>query len=144
MRIKNLVLKNFRNYSSEQFEFCPGLNVLTGRNAQGKTNCAEAVFYLCTGTSPRARRDRQLIKYGSPEAEISSVCGGRYGDICLSARIRENGRELSVNGNRIVRNADLLGNLYAVFFSPQELRLIQPHTRAAQQPLKGQGHFARL
>ena len=61
MRIKNLVLKNFRNYSSEQFEFCPGLNVLTGRNAQGKTNCAEAVFYLCTGTSPRARRDRQLI-----------------------------------------------------------------------------------
>ena len=114
MRIKNLVLKNFRNYSSEQFEFCPGLNVLTGRNAQGKTNCAEAVFYLCTGTSPRARRDRQLIKYGCPEAEISSVCGGRYGDICLSARIRENGRELSVNGNRIVRNADLLGNLYAV------------------------------
>ena len=125
MRIKNLVLKNFRNYSSEQFEFCPGLNVLTGRNAQGKTNCAEAVFYLCTGTSPRARRDRQLIKYGCPEAEISSVCGGRYGDICLSARIRENGRELSINGNRIVRNADLLGNLYAVFFSPQELRLIQ-------------------
>ena len=44
MRIKNLLLKNFRNYAEEQFDFCQGLNVLTGRNAQGKTNCAEAVF----------------------------------------------------------------------------------------------------
>ena len=125
MRIKNLVLKNFRNYSGEEFVFAEGLNILTGRNAQGKTNCAEAVFYLCTGTSPRARRDRQLIKYGCGYAEISALCSGRYGDISLAASIRENGREIKVNGNKIVRNADLLGNLYAVFFSPHELRLIQ-------------------
>lgn len=125
MRIKNLLLKNFRNYSCEQFEFSEGLNILTGRNAQGKTNCAEAVFYLCTGTSPRARRDKQLIKYGEQTANISALCAGRYGDIELAADIRENGREIRVNGNKITRNADLLGNLYAVFFSPQELRLIQ-------------------
>ena len=125
MRIKNLMLKNFRNYAAEQFEFSEGLNILTGRNAQGKTNCAEAVFYLCTGTSPRARRDKQMIKYGEEQAEISALCAGRYGDISLSAAIRENGREIKVNGNKITRNADLLGNLYAVFFSPQELRLIQ-------------------
>ena len=125
MRIKNLLLKNFRNYSDEHFEFSDGLNILTGRNAQGKTNCAEAVFYLCTGTSPRARRDRQLIKYGCDCAEIAADCSGRYGGVSLSAVIRENGRELRVNGNKISRNADLLGNLYAVFFSPRELRLIQ-------------------
>ena len=120
-----MLLKNFRNYADESFEFTPGLNVLFGRNAQGKTNCAEAVFYLCTGTSPRARRDKQLIKSGEVEAGVSAVCAGRYGDMTLSAVIRENGRELRVNGNKIVRNADLLGNLYAVFFSPHELRLIQ-------------------
>ncbi len=125
MRIKNLLLKNFRNYSDEVFDFGEGLNILTGRNAQGKTNCAEAVFYLCTGTSPRARRDRQLIKYGQSSAEISADCSSRCGDINISACIRENGREIKLNGNKITRNADLLGNLYAVFFSPQELRLIQ-------------------
>ncbi len=125
MRIKNLLLKNFRNYCEERFEFGGGLNILTGRNAQGKTNCAEAVFYLCTGTSPRARRDRQLIRYGCGEAHISALCEGVYGEISLSATIGENGREINVNGNKITRNADLLGNLYAVFFSPQELRLIQ-------------------
>lgn len=125
MRIKNLVLKNFRNYASETFEFCDGLNVLFGKNAQGKTNCAEAVFYLCTGTSPRAKRDKQLITCGEERAEISAECEGRYGKIQLSAEIRENGRTICVNGNKIARNADLLGNVYAVFFSPRELRLIQ-------------------
>lgn len=125
MRIKNLVLKNFRNYGDERFEFSDGLNVLFGKNAQGKTNCAEAVFYLCTGTSPRAKRDKQLIKYGEEKAEISAVCEGKYGVTEISAEIRDSGRTIFVNGNKIARNADLMGNVYAVFFSPRELRLIQ-------------------
>lgn len=125
MHIKKLYLKNFRNYAEEQFEFSPGLNVLFGKNAQGKTNCAEAVFYLCTGTSMRARRDRQMIRSGEGRAFISCVCQGRYGDVCIEAQIDEGGREIKVNGNRISRNADLLGNVFAIFFSPQELRLIQ-------------------
>ena len=125
MHIKNLTLKNFRNYADENFEFCEGLNVLYGRNAQGKTNCAEAVFYLCTGVSPRARRDRQLIRQGQTRAEISAVACGRYGDVNISAAIFENGREIRVNGNKITKNADLLGNIFSVFFSPSELRLIQ-------------------
>ncbi len=125
MHIKNLRLKNFRNYEDEQFDFSAGLNVLYGRNAQGKTNCAEAVFYLCTGVSPRARRERQLIRHGESCAEISAQAVGRYGDVEIGARILENGREVRVNGNKISRNADLLGNIYSVFFSPSELRLIQ-------------------
>jgi len=125
MYIKNLQLKNFRNYADESFDFSSGLNVLFGKNAQGKTNCAEAVFYLCTGTSPRTRKEKQLIKNGEANAFISCTCAGRYGDVEISAAIYENGREVKVNGNKITRNADLLGNVFAVFFSPQELRLIQ-------------------
>ncbi|MCD8373316.1 MAG: AAA family ATPase, partial [Clostridia bacterium] len=85
-------MKNFRNYASETFSFEDGLNVLFGKNAQGKTNCAEAVFYLCTGTSPRARRDKQLIKHGEECAEIYAEAEGRYGGLTISAVIRENGR----------------------------------------------------
>lgn len=125
MYIKNLLLKNFRNYGGETIEFSPGLNVLFGKNAQGKTNCAEAVFYLCTGTSPRTRREKQLIKDGETCAYISCLCEGRYGEVEISASITETGREITVNGNKITRNADLMGNIFAVFFSPQELRLIQ-------------------
>ncbi len=125
MRIKNLKLKNFRNYADESIDFKDGLNVIFGRNAQGKTNCAEAVFYLCTGSSPRCRRDKQLIRHGCDFAEISAVAEGMYGETEISAKITENSREVKINGNKITRNADILGNIYSVFFSPHELRLIQ-------------------
>jgi DNA replication and repair protein RecF len=125
MRIKNLFLKNFRNYQDECFAFDDGLNVLFGRNAQGKTNCAEAVFYLCTGTSHRSKRDKQLIRQGQECAHIRAIAQGLYGDVEISADIYENRREVKINGNKISKNADILGNVYAVLFSPTELRLIQ-------------------
>ncbi|MDE6868277.1 MAG: DNA replication/repair protein RecF, partial [Clostridia bacterium] len=115
----------FRNYENESITFGEGLNVLFGKNAQGKTNCAEDLFYLCTGTSPRCRREKQLIRHGCDCAEISAVAEGMYGEIEISAKITESGREVKLNGNKITRNADILGNIYSVFFSPHELRLIQ-------------------
>lgn len=125
MLIKKLFLKNFRNYEEETFEFGGGINVLFGRNAQGKTNCAEAVFYLCTGSSLRIRHDRQLIRAGTDCAHISALAENRYGSVAIEADIGEGSREIRVNGNRIAKNAELLGNVNSVFFSPGELRLIQ-------------------
>lgn len=125
MRIKKLLLKNFRNYAGELFEFSDGLNVLYGKNAQGKTNCAEAVFYLCTGASPRAKKDKQLIKSGEESAYIRAEAESRYGSVSIEANIFENRREVRVNGVKISKNAELLGNINSVFFSPGELRLIQ-------------------
>ena len=43
----------------------------------------------------------------------------------IYAKIYESGREFRLNGSKITRSADILGNLFSVFFSPQELRLIQ-------------------
>ena len=125
MQIKKLSLENFRNYEKEEFSFSPGLNILFGKNAQGKTNCAEAVFYLCTGSSLRIRHDRQLIRAGAPRARIAAVAENRYGEVSIEAEIGENSREIRVNGNKIAKNAELLGNINSVFFSPGELRLIQ-------------------
>ncbi|MBQ8291600.1 MAG: DNA replication/repair protein RecF [Clostridia bacterium] len=125
MRIKKLFLQNFRNYEREEFCFQDGLNVLFGKNAQGKTNCVEAVFYLCTGASLRIRHDKQLIKLGAETAQISAEAENRYGNVTVEALISENKREIRVNGSKIAKNADLMGHVNSVFFSPGELRLIQ-------------------
>ncbi len=125
MQIKKLFLQNFRNYGEETFEFSDGLNILFGKNGQGKTNCAEAVFYLCTGASLRIRHDKQLIKLGSPTARIKAEAENRYGKVTIEADISETKREIRVNGGRIAKNADLMGHINSVFFSPGELRLIQ-------------------
>ena len=125
MQIKKLFLQNFRNYENEVFEFSDGLNVLFGKNAQGKTNCAEAVFYLCTGASLRIRHDKQLIRIGADHAKITAEAENRYGKVTIEALIFENKREIRVNGSKIAKNADLMGHINSVFFSPGELRLIQ-------------------
>lgn len=125
MIIKNLTLRNFRNYENETFRFSEGVNVLSGKNAQGKTNCAEAVFYLCTGASLRIKHERQLIKRGEKQAYLRAEVESRAGKITLEANIFENKRELFVNGNRIARMVDFLGNMRSVFFSPGELRIVQ-------------------
>ena len=88
MQIKKLFLQNFRNYEAENFDFTEGLNVLFGKNAQGKTNCAEAVFYLCTGTSLRIRHDKQLIRMGAENAYIRAEAENRYGKVTIEATRR--------------------------------------------------------
>ena len=125
MLIKKLFLQNFRNYEREEFTFSDGLNVLFGKNGQGKTNCAEAVFYLCTGASLRIRHDKQLIRMGENCALVSAEAENRYGRVNISAEIFDTKRNLTVNGSAIRKNADLLGHVNSVFFSPGELRLIQ-------------------
>ncbi len=125
MKIKKLFLQNFRNYERENFEFSDGLNILFGKNGQGKTNCAEAVFYLCTGTSLRIRHDKQLIRMGAECANIVAEAENRYGRVTIEADIYENKREIRVNASKIHKNADLMGHINSVFFSPGELRLIQ-------------------
>ncbi len=125
MLVKKLILENFRNYEDETFAFADGLNILTGKNAQGKTNCAEAVFYLCTGSSLRIKHDRQLIRRGCDHARIYAELESKFGAVTLAAVIYETRRELYVNGNRTPRSVDFIGNMTSVFFSPGELRLIQ-------------------
>ena len=125
MRIKKLSLHNFRNYEDETFAFSEGLNVLSGRNAQGKTNCAEAIFYLCTGSSLRIKHQKQLIRRGEEFATVRAVAESKFGDVTLEADIFENKREFRINGNKVTRALDFLGNMNCVFFSPGELRLIQ-------------------
>jgi len=125
MYIKNLNIKNFRNYESENFSFSDGINILFGKNAQGKTNCAEAIFYLCTGASLRIRHDKQLIKNGENRASLSAEGVTRYGQITLAAEIEERKKAFYINGNKVSRSADILGHMESVFFSPGELRLIQ-------------------
>ena len=126
MFVKRLSLKNFRNYESEEFFFSDGINILTGANAQGKTNAAEAVFFLCTGYSPRANRDKLVIKNGMDEAEISATASSLYGDVSVKIQFNKNDKKnIFVNGLGVLKIGEILGNINSVFFNPQELKLVQ-------------------
>ena len=71
MYCKKVSLRDFRHIDACSVEFCDGINILVGENAQGKTNLLEAVFYASVGRSFRASASNEMIRFGSKSAEIS-------------------------------------------------------------------------
>jgi len=126
MHIKSLFLKNFRNYEQEEISFSDGINILTGSNAQGKTNAAEAIFFLCTGYSPRANKDKLVVMHGKDTAEIKGVAFSRYGQVSVKIDFNKNDKKsLYVNEIPVLKIGEILGNINSVFFNPSELKLVQ-------------------
>ena len=75
MNLTEISLRSFRNYEEQQFDFEPGVNLIVGDNAQGKTNLLEAISYLGSGKSFRAQKTSELIRFGADFAELQgSVC----------------------------------------------------------------------
>ena len=126
MKITELSLKNFRNYAEETFEFGDGINILTGANAQGKTNAAEALFFLCTGYSPRANRDKLVIKNGEASAEVTGSAQSEYGRVSVKMQFfASDKKRIFINGVETLKIGELLGNINSVYFNPSELKLVQ-------------------
>ena len=79
MKLQSLKLYDFRNYAAAGVQLHPGVNLIVGENAQGKTNLLEAVFYLSTGRSFRTARNQELIRFGAEFADLGCelFSGGR-------------------------------------------------------------------
>ena len=71
MYCKRVKLENFRNISECSVDFCDGINVLVGENAQGKTNLLEAIFYASVGRSFRSTASNELISFGKRNSVLS-------------------------------------------------------------------------
>ncbi len=126
MKITSLSLTNFRNYEKENFTFSGGINILVGANAQGKTNVGEAIYFLCTGYSPRANRDKLVIKNGEEWSEIEGKATSLYGDVSVKIHFNKNDKKnIYINGVGVLRVGEILGNVNSVFFNPAELKLVQ-------------------
>ncbi len=129
MRISPLTLRDFRNYSELFFTPSEGLNIIFGENAQGKTNLLESVALLAYGRSHRSPHDAELIRHGAQNAFAAvSVLNDVDDDYphTIGALLSSNERKaFSLDGERLVRFADLMGCLNIVLFSPESLLLIK-------------------
>ena len=70
MNLTEINLRNFRNYEALSLKFEPGVNLIVGDNAQGKTNLLEAISYLGSGKSFRAQKTSEMIRFGADFADI--------------------------------------------------------------------------
>ncbi|HLN61906.1 MAG TPA: DNA replication/repair protein RecF [Symbiobacteriaceae bacterium] len=126
MYLASLMLSKFRNYQELQLDFSPGLNVIYGDNAQGKTNLLEAVYVLATGKSHRTSRDQELILEGADALTARAMVVRKTGDMSLELTLgHETRKQVKINGVAEKKIAHLVGNVAAVLFSPDDLQLLK-------------------
>jgi len=126
MTVNELYLDGFRNYNNVTAKFCDNINVITGRNAQGKTNLVEAIYYMAAGRSFRPASDKELINLESETAIIRAGINSNERVQTLEARIvRGRRRELYANDVKLKNANELAGRLSAVIFCPDDLTLIR-------------------
>lgn len=124
MWISNMKLKDFRNYGSQELKLYNGINIFYGENAQGKTNIIESIFLSSMGKSFRARKDQELIKFNSQKAvvELEFIKSDRDGKIKIEI---ENRKKIFVNGIKLKKLSELLGNVNVVIFTPDDIDILK-------------------
>ena len=135
MALNAIELRSFRNYEQLQLDFEPGVNLIVGDNAQGKTNLLEAISYLGSGKSFRAQKTGEMIQFGADFAEIS-------GDIYAEERQQtlrwvlfagSRPRQIWRNGVKKKTAADISGVMSTVLFCPEDLMVLKTGAAARRR-----------
>lgn len=126
MKLRRIALDGFRNYTDFTADFSPGVNVIWGENAQGKTNLLEAIGFLSGARSHRARGDKELISFHQDRGTITAEVTSRGRDFLLEVQLfRGARRRLFVNHVKCKTAAELGGIVQTVLFCPEDLALIK-------------------
>lgn len=127
MKLQSLKLYDFRNYAAAGVQLHPGVNLIVGENAQGKTNLLEAVFYLSTGRSFRTARNQELIRFGAEFADLGCelFSGGREQSIRAVLFSGRKPRQLYIGGVKQRSATALPGVLTTVLFCPDDLLVLK-------------------
>lgn len=126
MKINTLTLANYRNYSNQTFKLNDGLNVFVGKNAQGKTNALEGIYFCAIGKSLRVNKDKNLINFEKEESKITLEVKKEFSKVKLEVYLSKKAKKtIKINGIPIKKMGELMGEFNAVFFSPDELKLVK-------------------
>ena len=128
MRLRRLQLRNHRNYAQLDLVPGPGVNVFIGANGQGKTNLLEAVAMLALSSSPRSRRELELVGPVAPvahiEAEVESA--GITAELAITLTIEGDRARRLIEVDGVRRRAfDLPGRFRVTLFWPDDLGLVK-------------------
>lgn len=133
MRLESIELTNFRNIRSLSLQAAPGVNVIHGQNAQGKTNLTEAIWMFTGAKSFRGAKDREMIRFGEASCKSSIRFSSAQREQTASIELfSTDGGASEHRGKRVLLNevplrsaSELAGQFYAVVFSPAHLSLVR-------------------
>lgn len=125
MVIHHVELSAIRNYLNLQATFGPNLNLIRGANGQGKTNLAEALYYLCNLDSFRTSRLNHLIRNHQGQGQIRAEI--ERGQVIHQIRIvlSSAGKQIQLDQNRLRRTSDYVKSFFSLVFTPEDVALFR-------------------
>ena len=144
MILKELELRDFRNYGAAKLEFEPGVNLIVGDNAQGKTNLLEAISYLGSGRSFRAQKTSEMVRFGADFGEVSGKVFSQEREQTLRFVLFSGSRPRQIwrNGAKKKTAGEIAGVLPTVLFCPEDLMVLK--TGASQRRRMGDQVLCQL
>ena len=144
MHLNKINLRNFRNYEEISLDFEPGVNLIVGDNAQGKTNLLEAISYLGSGKSFRAQKTSEMVRFDQDFADLEGEIFAQERDQSLRWVLFRGSRPRQIfrNGAKKKTAGDIAGVLPTVLFCPEDLMVLK--TGAAQRRRLGDHGLCQL
>ena len=144
MILKELELRNFRNYKEVKLDFEPGVNLIVGDNAQGKTNLLESISYLGSGRSFRAQKTAEMVRFGADFGEVSGKVFSQDREQTLRFVLFSGSRPRQIwrNGAKKKTAGEIAGVLPTVLFCPEDLMVLK--TGASQRRRMGDQVLCQL
>ena len=135
MKLNKITLQNFRNYGNFELEFDPGVNLIVGDNAQGKTNLLESVIYLGSGKSFRTQKTGELVRLGAEFADIEGNVFSQERNQALRWVLFSGNRprQIYCNGVKKKSAAEITGVLQTVLFCPEDLMVLKTGASARRR-----------
>jgi DNA replication and repair protein RecF len=124
VHLNQLRLRDFRNYARLDVEFSPGLHLLLGNNAQGKTNILEAIYLLATLRSFRGVGGSQMVRHNQTGYFVGARVTAQT-EHEVKIYWSPKARQLSMNGQTVRRLSDFLGHFRAVAFCSEDTLLVK-------------------
>lgn len=123
MQINKFEAVNFRNLCDLNLEFCDGMNVICGENAQGKTNLIEAIWLFTGAKSFRGGSENGFIKFGEEKAVTKIEFKGD--GVKNTAKMEFSEKRVAYLGEKPLSNpSKLAGNFNAIVFSPADIGIV--------------------
>lgn len=135
MNLNKISLRDFRNYETLELELDPGVNLIVGDNAQGKTNLLEAIAYLGSGKSFRAQKTAEMVRFSCEFADMEGDITSQERQQSIRWVLFPGGRprQLYRNGVKKKTAADISGVMQTVLFCPEDLMVLKSGASARRR-----------